>query len=103
MAPCNFRTRHVVASNEKKYDTTKRTRIAANDGYAGGDDFDDDDDDDDDMGSEGFHFAGGFDLGGGTEGGGGGPEVGADGVFVDNFEGQGLLSAERRVEKISVK
>ncbi|CAM9423882.1 unnamed protein product, partial [Hapterophycus canaliculatus] len=72
----------------------------ANDGYTGGDDFGDDDDDDDDMGSEGFHFAGGFDLGGAE--GGGGPEIGPDGVFVDNFEGQGLLSAGRRVEKISV-
>ncbi|CAM9994156.1 unnamed protein product [Pylaiella littoralis] len=77
----------------------------ANDGYGpGGGDFDDDDD----GGSEGFHFAdGGFDAAGAgeEEGGGGGGEglvLDADGVFVDDFEGQGLLSAGRRVEKISV-
>eukprot|EP00752_Nemacystus_decipiens_P006580 g5924.t1 len=74
----------------------------ANDGYSGGDDFDDDDDDD---GSEGFHFAGGFDADGAAAAGGEGgaaAEIGEDGVFVDNFEGRGLLSAGRRVEKISV-
>eukprot|EP00903_Cladosiphon_okamuranus_P021173 g19447.t2 len=77
----------------------------ANDGYSGGDDFDDGDDDDD--GSEGFQFAGGFDADDvatvdAVGGGGAGAEIGVDGVFVDNFEGQGLLSAGRRVEKISV-
>ncbi|CAM9431335.1 unnamed protein product [Scytosiphon promiscuus] len=55
----------------------------------------------DSGGGEEILFGDGFDLGG-AEGSGGGPEVGADGVFVDNFEGHGLLSAERRVEKISV-
>ncbi|CAN0149180.1 unnamed protein product, partial [Ectocarpus fasciculatus] len=75
----------------------------ADDGYGGGDDFDDDDDDDDDGG---FQFGGGgFEAAGDDNNGGGGgigAEVGADGVFVDKFEGQGLLAAGRRVEKISV-
>ena len=76
---------------------------SANDGYGGGGE----DDDDDDEGSEGFHFAGGFvdaeavGVAGGDGVGGGG--VGADGTFVDDFKGNGLISAERRVEKISVK
>lgn len=85
---------------------SKSIRQSANDGYSGGDDFDDDDD----VGSEGFHFAGGFEAddvaaaaAGAAGDGGAGAEVGEDGVFVDNFEGQGLLSAGRRVEKISVK
>lgn len=75
--------------------------FSANDGYGPGDadDFDDDDD------SEVFHFAdGGFDAAPADGGGGeGGPALGTDGVFVDNFAGEGLLSAGRRVEKISVK
>ena len=47
-----------------------------------------------DVGGDG----GGVGEGGDEEGG-----VGADGMFVDNFKGNGLIAAERRVEKISVK
>lgn len=78
--------------------------LTADDGYGGGDDFDDDDDDNDggfQFGGGGFEAVGDDDNGGG--GGGIGAEIDADGVFVDKFEGQGLLAAGRRVEKISVK
>ena len=77
----------------------KNNTRAANDGYGvdapGGDDNDDD---------EGFHFDGSFGGDEGAEGGNreGGIILGADGVFVDDFKADGLLSAERKVEKIDV-
>lgn len=60
------------------------------------------------MGSEGFHFAPAFGVGedaASRDGasGAGVIGIGADGAIVDDYQAEGLISADRKVEKIQVK